>query len=160
MNELVRHLCIVMERRSLVNRWIDHQWEAIAVLPASAHHFESAEAHCLLCDEQSEQWLHPALPLSLHADEVDNYLLNLSAPEPRLFVITREQDGRSVPFMLSVSYGEAARMLDAGETVDSVALTEEMWEWVMAFSRDNFRPPEPKKEKRYARAPQFQGARS
>ena len=118
----VRRLCVVMERRAMTNRWVDHQWEAIAVLPEGAHDFEVDEPHCLLRDGNTEQWLYPSLSLSLYADEVDDYLLNLSAPEPRLFVITRDGEERPVPFSLSVSYGEAARMLDAGETVDSLSL--------------------------------------
>lgn len=154
----VRHFCVIMERKTLVNRWVDHRWEAIAILPADAHQ-GSTEAQCLLKDEQTEQWLYPSLPLSLHGDEVDDYRLNLSAPEPRLFVVTREHESRQVPFSLSVSYGVAARMLDAGETVDSIPLAEELWQWAARFSEENFRPPEPKKEKRYARAPQMQGAR-
>lgn len=162
MTDTVRHFCVVMERKVLVNRWVDHRWEAISVLPADIHQ-SNAEAQgpqCLLQDSQTEQWLYPALPLSLHGDEVDDYRLNLSAPEPRLFVITREDEGRQVPIMISVSYGVAARMLDAGETVDGIPLPEELWQWAAQFSEANFRPPEVKKQKRYARAPQMQGARS
>jgi hypothetical protein len=155
----LRHLCVVMERRSLSNRWVDHQWEAMAVLPENAHTFGAAP-HCLLQDSQSEQWLYPALPLTLHADAVEGYRLNLSAPEPRLFVITREQQGRPEPFMLSVSYDEAARLLDAGETVDGVSLPQELWDWVAAFAQANFREPEPKKPKRYATAALAREARS
>lgn len=156
MNDRQRRLCVVMERRTLENRWVDHQWEAIAVLPDRGE----TEPRLLLGDARSEQWAYPALTLQLHTDEVDNYLLNLSATEPRLFVVSREQDGRPVPTFLTVSYGEAARMLDSGESVDGIPLPEELWRWALDFSRANFREPEPKKEKRYARAPQLQGARS
>lgn len=158
MTSETRHFCVVMERKSLVNRWVDHRWEAIAIVPADAH-AGSDQAQCLLQDSQTEQWLYPPLPLALFADDVEGYRLNLSAPEPRVFVVTREQDGRQVPFSLSVSYGDAARMLDAGETVDSIPLPQELWDWAARFSVANFRPPEPKKEKRYARAPKMQGAR-
>lgn len=159
MRSEVRHFCVVMERKTLENRWVDHQWEAIAVLPADACQ-GVVSAQRLVQDSHTEQWLYPALPLCLHGDEVDDYRLNLSAPEPRLFIVTREEDSRQVPIMISVSYGVAARMLDAGETVDGIPLSEELWEWAAAFSMANFRPPEPKKEKRYARAPQVQEARS
>lgn len=158
-NANLRHFCVVMERRALTNRWVDHQWEAIAVLPEHAHG-AGPGPQCLRRDEGSEQWLYPALPLSLHMDEVDDYRLNLSAPEPCLFVVTREQDGKQAPVMLSVSYGVAARMLDAGETVDSIPLPQELWDWSAAYAEANFRLPEPKKEKRYARAPRLEGARS
>ena len=155
----LRHFCVIMERKALASRWVDHRWEAIAVLPTESHSGND-EPQRLLQDSQTEQWLYPPLPLSLHADEVDDYRLNLSAPEPRLFVVTREEDGRQVPIMISVSYGMAARMLDAGETVDGIPLPEELWSWAAKFSEENFRPPEPKKEKRYARAPKLQGVRS
>jgi hypothetical protein len=158
MTSALRHFCVVMERKALANRWVDHRWEAIAVLPAEAHE-DLNGPKCLLQDSETEQWLHPALPLSLHGDEVDDYRLNLSAPEPRLFVVTREDAGKQIPIMISVSYGVAARMLDAGETVDGIPLPKELWEWAAHFSEANFRPPEPKKEKRYARSPQMQGAR-
>ena len=154
MSQTVQWCCIVMERRTLSNnRWVDHQWEAISVLPDRG---ETAP-RCLLSDAQSEQWFYPALPLYLFGDEAENYLLNLAAPEPRLFVITREEDGRPVPAFLTVSYGEAARMLDASETVDGIPLPHEMWHWAHAFAQANYREPEAKKEKRYARAPQMQG---
>ena len=158
MTSEVRHFCVVMERKTLANRWVDHRWDAVAILPADAHP-GGEQARCLLQDSQTEQWLYPALPLSLHADEVEGYRLNLSAPEPRVFIVTREEDGRQVPFSLSVSYGEAARMLDAGETVDGVPLPQALWEWAANFSAANFRPPEPKTEKRYARSPRMEGAR-
>ena len=159
MTSSLRHFCVVMERKALANRWVDHRWEAIAVLPAEAHENLNVPK-CLLQDSETEQWLYPSLPLSLHGDEVDDYRLNLSAPEPRLFVVTREDSGKQIPIMISVSYGVAARMLDAGETVDGIPLPQELWEWAARFSVANFRPPEPKKEKRYARAPQMPGARS
>lgn len=158
MTSEVRHFCVVMERKALANRWVDHRWDAVAILPADAYQGVE-QARCLLQDSQTEQWLYPALPLSLHADEVEGYRLNLSAPEPRVFIVTREEEGRQVPFSLSVSYVEAARMLDAGETVDGVPLPEELWEWAARFCVANFRPPEPKKEKRYARSPRMEGAR-
>jgi hypothetical protein len=159
MSNTVRRFCVVMERKTLDNRWVDHRWEAIAVLPEEVHP-GSTEAQRILQDSNVEQWLYPPLSLSLHADEVDDYRLNLSAPEPRLFVVTRDLDGVQVPIMISVSYGIAARMLDAGETVDGIPLPRELWDWAAQFSEANFRPPEPKKQKRYARAPQVQGARS
>lgn len=159
MTSSLRHFCVVMERKALANRWVDHRWEAIAALPAEMHG-DIDSPMCLLRDGETEQWLYPALPLSLHGDEVGDYWLNLSAPEPRLFVVTREDADRQAPIMISVSYGVAARMLDAGETVDGILLSQELWNWAARFSEANFRPPEPKKEKRYARAPQMQGARS
>lgn len=143
----LRRLCVVMEKRKLDNRWADHLWEAVSVLPDRNEQLP----RCLVEDADFEQWLYPALSLQLHVDEIENYLLNLGAPEPRLFVVTRNGGERVEPFSLSVSYGEAARMLDAGETVDSVALPPELWIWAGRFCAQHYQPPEPRHEKRYAR---------
>ncbi|HTH95046.1 MAG TPA: DUF3305 domain-containing protein [Rhodocyclaceae bacterium] len=144
----MRHLSVVMERRALHNnRWTDHQWEVISVLPDRG----DSEARCLLREDGLEQWLYPALQLALHGDDVDGYLLNLSAPTPRLFVAYRTDDVGPVPFLLTLSYDEAARMMDSGETVDGIVLPEELWRWVADYAKANWRPPEPKKKgKHYA----------
>lgn len=58
-----------------------------------------------------------------------------------------------VPSVVSVtaSYGEAARMLDAGENVDRVPLPDDLRGWIEDFARHHYRPPEKKaKTKRYA----------
>lgn len=154
MSDRSRELSVVMQRRALQSRWVDHQWEAIGVAPDAS----LSAPRQVLQEAGVAQWLYPALTLALHTDEVDNYLLNLSTPDPRLFVVSRMEGELPQPFMLTVSYGEAARMLDAGETVDSIPLPDELHVWALDFSRAHFRPPEPKKEKRYARAPQVVGA--
>ncbi|HWU83784.1 MAG TPA: DUF3305 domain-containing protein [Rhodocyclaceae bacterium] len=155
-HDALRRLCVVMEKRQLDNRWSDHQWEAVAILPER----DEAAPRLLRGDARMEQWLYPALALELHADEVDNYLLNLGAPEPRLFVVTRSGAERIEPFSLTVSYGEAARMLDAGETVDGIPLPTELWIWIGRFCEAHYQPPEPRREKRYARAPKVTELRS
>jgi hypothetical protein len=53
--------------------------------------------------------------------------------------------------MVTVSYGEAARMLDAGENVEGVPLPSELKDWIEDFAHHHFRSPEKKaKNKRYA----------
>lgn len=143
-----RHLSVIMERRALRNnRWVDHQWEAVSVLPDRGN----SEAYRLLHEDGLEQWLYPALPLALHGDEVDGYLLNLSAPVPRLFIAYRMSDAGPMPFLLTLSYDEAARMMDSGEMVDGIVLPDELWRWVADYAKANWRPPEPKKKlKHYA----------
>ncbi|OIR03495.1 hypothetical protein GALL_143540 [mine drainage metagenome] len=53
------------------------------------------------------------------------------------------------PQMLTVSYGEAARMMDASEQVDGVPLPADLLGWVADFAWRHFRPPEHKRG-RYA----------
>jgi hypothetical protein len=139
-------VAVGFERVVLASRWADHAWRLVAMAPAG----EPIVGASLVCDN---------LELSLHADEAENYLLNLSAPAPMLFVVWREETGTPSVLMVTVSYGEAARMLDAGENVEGVSLPPDLLGWVEDFSRHYFRPPEKKaKNKRYASS--RQGARS
>jgi hypothetical protein len=79
------------------------------------------------CDESDRavQWIFPPLDFTLYTDEADNYLLNVTAAEPRIFVMWRQDDEADPPvrpMQLSASYGEAARWMDSGERVDGLPM--------------------------------------
>jgi len=82
--------------------------------------------------------------------------LNVEAPEPRVFVMWRLSDEGgdgelATPQCVTVSYGEAARMMDSGERVDGVPLPDDLLGWIGDFAHRHYRPPEKKlKTKRYA----------
>jgi hypothetical protein len=71
----------------------------------------------------------------------------MTTDEPSVFVLWRMEDGRAVPQFVTVSYAEAARWMDAGESVDRVAMPAEMKPWVSEYVERNYRP-EPKKKRR------------
>lgn len=149
MNKTTLDVAVVMERRTLANRWVSEQWEAIGVVPDTT----AGAPRLLRRDEAGEQWLFPRQQIALFTDEAENYLLNVTAPEPRVFVMWRrdEDTGLPHPAVVSVSYGEAARFMDADEQVDGVAMPVEVREWVESFARSYYRP-EVKKGGRYASA--------
>jgi hypothetical protein len=125
-------------RMALASRWVDHVWQLVSMAPAG----QMPAGAQLVCDN---------LTLRLFADEADNYLLNLSAEVPMLFVVYRLEDEIPVVQMVTVSYGEAARMLDSGECVEGVPLPADLLGWVEDYARHYFQPPEKKlKNKRYA----------
>ena len=91
------------------------------------------------------QWLHPGFKLVLHKDEIEGYYLNVSAPQPRVFVLWRMDEASSaLPLDVTVSSDEAARWLDGGHSVDGVAMPPEIFAWVGDYVENNYRP-EPKK---------------
>jgi hypothetical protein len=151
MTETEIRLAVIMERRILTGKWAGLQWEAIGVVPDAAG--ETAP-RALRQDGTNAQWLFPGQVLRLFRDEADNYLLNVCAPEPRVFVMWRlpEESGEDAlpqPKVLTASYGEAARFLDSGEQVDGVPMPPELRAWIDAFAQRHYRPPE-KKAKRFA----------
>lgn len=140
-------LAVIMERRLLLNKWASVQWEAVAVVPGVA---ESTSVQCLRQNDTCAQWLFPGHALRLFRDEAENYLLNVNAPEPKVFVMWREdEEDQPRPAILTASYGEAARMMDSGEHVDGVPMPADIHAWVTQFAQEHYKPAE-KKPKRFA----------
>lgn len=150
MTKMTLDVSIVLERRVLANRWETEQWEAVSVLPSP----ESEEAAPRRLHElpNSEQWLFCGRRIELFTDEAENYLLNVTGAEPRVFVMWRREEGEALPRIgaVTVSFGEAARMLDSGEQVDGVAMPADIREWVESFARAFYRPEVRKKGGRFA----------
>ena len=73
-----------------------------------------------------QRWLWPGFVLELVPSEGESYWLNAGAPEPKVFVALRLDDAGATPDRITVSYNEAARWMDGGETVDGVAMPAEV----------------------------------
>jgi hypothetical protein len=134
-------IAVVMQRRAVQSRWVDHAWEPLGVLPG----FAEADAPRLLVDEPGvQQWLYPGHKLVLHRDECEGYYLNVSSEHPKVFVLWRIDEERAIPVEVTVSSEEAGRWLDGGHSVDSVAMPVEIYAWTGEYVEHNYRP-EPKK---------------
>ena len=134
-------IAVVMQRRASNSRWVDHVWEPWSVLAG----YEGETAVRQLVGEASvAQWLHPGFALVLHRDETEGYYMNVSARDPRVFVLWRIDEERALPLEVTVSTDEAARWLDGGHSVDGVAMPPEIFAWVGGYVEANYRP-EPKK---------------
>ena len=134
-------MAVVMQRRQIVNRWQSEMWEPWAVLPG-----RRAEAGPRLLREDGvmQQWLHGGFEIVLHRDELEGYYLNVSSEHPKVFVVWMTEDGDSRPLQLTVSFHEASRWMDAGHSVEGVAMPAEVFAWVGKYVEDNYRP-EPEK---------------
>lgn len=152
MDQAAFRIAVIMERRALANRWQTHAWQAIGIVPDTGG---GAAPRLLLEDSAQAQWLHGGLELTLHRDEAENYYLNLSAEQPCVFVVWRTEEAMAVPKFVTLSYGEAARFMDADEQVDNVAMPRDMCDWLGAFVNEHYKP-EPKKR---SRPPSFAGAK-
>lgn len=131
---------MVMQRRSIDNRWQSEVWEPLGVLPDAS----SEPAHRIVERPGMTQWVYPGFEIVLNRTEAEGYFHNVSTAEPRVFVLWRMEDARAVPQYVTVSYDEASRWMDGGESVDSVAMPAELQEWVRAFVSQHYRP-QPKK---------------
>jgi hypothetical protein len=140
-------IAVVMERAKLASPWQPYRWEARGVVrdifPAGTRE------RVMLQDEQSLQVLFPGLELKLMLDEAEGYYLNLTSPQPKVFVLWRLTDEIARPLFATVSYHEGARWMDSSENVDGVPMPVELLPWIGEFVERHYRP-EPEKKKRYA----------
>ena len=167
---------VLMRKQNIDNPWISFRWVPQEVLPDfgqfSANQSNAISGQFLGRDADGESWLYTGYYLDLFPDEAEGYYLNVSATTPSWFVMWRlEEDidryideqslalakaesSFAVPHRICVSYNEAARLLDGGESVDTIPMSEQHTAWLQEYVNDNYRP-EPKKRHKPA---SFKGA--
>ncbi|GAB2584421.1 DUF3305 domain-containing protein [Ramlibacter solisilvae] len=141
-----------MRRERLDNRWQPWRWvlhEVVRNEPGFG-----AEPRLLFRSESEERWLHPGFLVELFRDDAEGYFLNAETPAPCWFVLWRMEEEATVadepiprPVVVSLSYHDAGRWLDAQETVEQVPAPPEVVEWMLAFVQEHY-VPEPRKRKR------------
>lgn len=169
---------VLMRKQNLDNPWVSYRWVPQEVLPdygqysGNGHEANHFMGQFLGRDAGGESWLFTGYELDLFPDEAEGYYLNVSATTPCWFVmwrleedIERYVDGQSlelaksestiaVPHRICVSYNEAGRLLDGGESVDTIPMSAEHASWLQEYVNENYRP-EPKKRHKPA---SFKGA--
>jgi hypothetical protein len=142
-----RSIAVIMERVRLENRWVDEKWEATGVVLDAPE--DGGRARVVAQDDKRTRILFPGLVLCLRRSEAEGYFMNLSSPEPKVFVLWRMDGDAARPDLVTVSYNEGARWIDSGEHVDGVALPPELMPWMTEFVVAHYKL-EPKKPRRYA----------
>src|SRR5438046_10003741 len=122
---------VVIERVALSNRLANEQWRVAAVeRDDSPRHPPVRMVH----GATRTCWRFTGYAVELHRSESEGYFLNITSPEPKIFVMWRgpEADGaddheiKVRPRLVTVSYNEAGRLLAGGEQVDAVPLPPEI----------------------------------
>ncbi len=149
-------VAVVMQRTPLDNRWQPYQWKPLEVTAGDL--IPEGPPRCLRDDPADSRWLFTGFDVRLFSDEAEGYFLNTSSPVPCWFVMWRFEDidgvDVAVPKEVTLSYNEAARLMDGGEQrVDTLPLPIGVLERLNAFVADHYRP-EPKKKRR---KPSFEG---
>ena len=138
---------VVIRRVPLVNRWVSEKWE----LEAVEGDLGDPRVEDIFCEALTEdRWRWRGFRVDLHPSEAEGYYLNLSAPDPRVFVMWRLEEWQGVqtarPWVVTASYHEAARMMDGGETVESIPIPAAIRAWLAPWLDANYKP-EPRKKK-------------
>ncbi|WP_296443617.1 DUF3305 domain-containing protein [Rhodoferax sp. UBA5149] len=148
-------VAVVMRRERIsgpASRWQPWRWVLAEVVP-QADGFGTS-ARLLYKNDSEERWLHGGYRVELFKDDVEGYYLNVTTQAPCWFVLWRmeEEAGTAAepiakPEMVSLSYHDAGRWLDAQETVEQVPAPASVVEWLQAFVDEHF-VAEPKRRKR------------
>jgi Protein of unknown function (DUF3305) len=154
---------IIMRREPIVgamSRWQSHRWVLEDVVLEGEASIDVVEKTALLISKNDsiERWKHAGYGVELYADDAEGYYLNVTTDAPCWFVLWRmeeiAEEGASItdapiakPEMVSLSYHDAGRWLDAQETVEQVPLPPEVVAWLQAFV-DEHHVVETKKRKR------------
>jgi hypothetical protein len=145
-------VAVVMRRERLDNRWQPWRWSLADVVPNEPGF--GSEPRLLVKNDAEERWLHPRFTVELFRDDAEGYYLNITTPSPAWFVLWRMEDEASVadepiarPAIVTLSYHDAGRWLDAQETVEQVPAPADVIEWLREFTDAHY-VPEPKKRKR------------
>ena len=141
-------VAVVIERQQQPNEWEAWRYRVVEVLVDDGSF--GTEPRLLRDDGQFARSLYPGLTVTLHRDEAEGYYLNLSSGGPVWFVMWRIDDdepSRAWPELVTLSYNEAGRLLDAQERVDNLPLPGELAAWLQAFVDEHYKP-EPKRRRR------------
>lgn len=145
-------VAVVMRKVHSNNRWQPWRWELAEVIPQQDAY--GSEPRLLLQSESEQRWLHPGFRVELFRDDAEGYYLNVTTDHPCYFVLWRMEEEPTIadeplarPAMVSVSYHDAGRWLDAQETCEQVPAPPEVVQWMAAFAEEHY-VPEPRKRKR------------
>lgn len=134
----VVEVAVVMRRERIDNRWQPWRWSLADIVPQEDGF--GSQPRLLLKDDSEERWLHPGFKVELFTDDAEGYYLNVSTSQPCFWVVWRMEEEPAlaeepvaVPQIVTLSYHDAGRWLDAQETVEQVAAPRDVVEWAQAF---------------------------
>ena len=146
---------VVMERVPLVNRWVSEKWQPATVVAVGAPAVDLEVTPGAPAAAARHVRRHAMAVSALRgraASERGGGLL----PEPvraatarvrHVADVRRRPAAAARPVIVTLSYNEAARMMDGGEQVDSVALPLPLQAMLVPFIEEHYKP-EPKKKVR------------
>lgn len=148
-------VAVVMRKERIegaMSRWQTWRWVLAEVIANEPGFGE--QPRLLFKSDSEERWLHPGFTVELFRDDAEGYYLNATTPAPCWFVVWRMEEEPGIaeepvacPTIVTLSYHDAGRWLDAQETVEQVPAPANVVEWMLAFAQEHH-VVEPKRRKR------------
>ncbi|MFM9901940.1 MAG: DUF3305 domain-containing protein [Polaromonas sp.] len=145
-------VAVIMRRERIDNRWQPWRWVLADVVPQQPGFGNTPRL--LLRTDDEERWLHPGFRVELLVTDAEGYYLNVTTEQPCFWVVWRMEEEpaladevMAVPTIVTLSYHDAGRWLDAQENVDQVPAPAQVVRWLQAFV-DDHHVPEVKRRQR------------
>jgi len=140
-------VAVIMRKERVVgpmSRWQTWRWILDDVAPNEPGF--GSEPRLLYRDDTHERWLHPGFSVKLFTDDAEGYYLNATTDAPCWFVLWRMQEESAcsgsepmaLPQIVTLSYYDAGRWLDAQETVENVPAPPAVVDWLRAFVDEHY----------------------
>jgi len=140
-------------RQARSGRWLEEQWEAVAVVAGKDVVSETFETTLVHEDAECRRYLWSGLAVSLYKDAGESYWYNLMSETPFLYVICNIDEGEDgqeslIPVLVTADQQEATGHMEIDDRVYSVPMPEQLHQWVEQFVLENYVPEQKKKRKR------------
>jgi hypothetical protein len=134
-------VAVVMRRERIegaASRWQTWRWVLHDVVQAEPGF--GSQPRLLFKNDSEERWLHPDFHVKLLETDAEGYYLNVTTQAPCWFVLWRVEEEAAladepiaIPQIVTLSYHDAGRWLDAQETVEQVPAPPDIVTWLNAF---------------------------
>ena len=140
---------VAFRKRPVTSRWADFEWDTVSITVSNDLNV-APDGPLEFAVGNEAQWRWDGERIDLHRSEGEGYWLNLNSPQPCIFVMWRLEEGDAVPrpVVVTVSYNEAGRMLDAGDHVDNVPMPDSLRAALTIYTATHYKPEPRKKVKR------------
>ena len=145
---------VLMEcRQARSGRWVEEQWEAVAVVAGEDVSDAAAKSTLVHEDGECRRYLWSGMKLKLYRDACESYWYNLMSGKPYLYVVCymdEAEDGAQSlsPVLVTADQQEASGHMETDDRVFSVPMPEQLYLKVERFVVENYVPEEKKKRKR------------
>ena len=140
------------------NAWSNGHWVASGLVVGEAGEKfgekvagQKLSKQAIRNDTKHTEYLWSGLTVELHRDDAESYYHNLMSDTPRAFIVCRNDEmdsGQCQPFLVTLSYDEAASYMEVDELVYSVDMPAELYCWVEHFVLEHYVPEKRRKRRR------------
>jgi hypothetical protein len=134
-------VAVVMRRERIegaASRWQTWRWVLEDVVKGEPSF--GKQPRLLIKNDSEQRWLHPDFRVELLKTDAEGYYLNVTTQAPCWFVLWRMEEEAAlaeepiaIPQIVTLSYHDAGRWLDAQETVEQVPAPPDIVTWLNAF---------------------------